>query len=86
MTQVFISRGFGGNCDSGVCLTSVQKKSDVTRIGIMQIVEHPALDVQNGFIQRLAELGFEEGKTRSFRYRTPRETWLLPSLSPKIRL
>jgi len=39
------------------------KKSTVTRVGIMQIVEHPALDAsRDGFIKRLAELGFEEGK------------------------
>ncbi|HHX26854.1 MAG TPA: ABC transporter substrate-binding protein [Firmicutes bacterium] len=48
-------------------LPRFNKKPDVIRIGIMQIVEHPALDAsRNGFIQRLAELGFEEGKNTEF--------------------
>jgi len=43
------------------------KKPTVTKIGIMQIVEHPALDAsRNGFIQRLAELGYEEGENVEF--------------------
>lgn len=45
-------------------LPQFNKKSDTIKIGISQIVEHPALDASKaGFIQRLAELGFEEGKT-----------------------
>lgn len=44
-------------------LPRFNKKSSVITIGIMQIVEHPALDAsRDGFIKRLAELGFEEGK------------------------
>lgn len=44
-------------------LPRFSKKSSVIRIGIMQIVEHPALDAsRDGFIKRLTELGFEEGK------------------------
>ncbi|MFS8525174.1 MAG: ABC transporter substrate binding protein, partial [Limnochordales bacterium] len=32
------------------------------RVGVTQIVEHPALDAaRQGFIDRLAELGYEEG-------------------------
>lgn len=35
----------------------------LTRIGIIQLVEHPALDEANrGFVEGLAELGYEDGK------------------------
>jgi len=68
MTQVFIVVGvLAVIAILAFVLPRFNKKSDVTRIGIMQIVEHPALDAsRNGFIQRLAELGFEEGKNTEF--------------------
>jgi putative ABC transport system substrate-binding protein len=48
-------------------LPQFNKGPAVTRIGITQIVEHPALDAsRDGFIQRLAELGLEEGKNVEF--------------------
>ncbi|NLS44542.1 MAG: ABC transporter substrate-binding protein [Firmicutes bacterium] len=44
-------------------LPRLNKKPAVTKIGITQIVEHSALDAsREGFIQRLAELGLEDGK------------------------
>ncbi|HOB89152.1 MAG: ABC transporter substrate-binding protein [Bacillota bacterium] len=50
-----------------VALPRFGRKPDVTRIGIMQIAEHPALDAsRDGFIKRLAELGFEEGENTEF--------------------
>ena len=50
--------------------SQTNRKSAVTTIGIMQIVEHPALDAsRTGFVERLAELGFEEGKNVEFKVR-----------------
>lgn len=68
MTQVFIMVGVVAIIAVlAFAIPRFNKKSDVIRIGIMQIVEHPALDAsRNGFIQRLAELGFEEGKNTEF--------------------
>ncbi len=68
MNQVFIMVGVAAVIAVlAFALPRFNKKPDVTRIGIMQIVEHPALDAsRNGFIQRLAELGFEEGKNTNF--------------------
>jgi putative ABC transport system substrate-binding protein len=68
MTQVFIMVGvIAVIAVLALVLPRLNKKPDVTRIGIMQIVEHPALDAsRNGFIQRLGELGFEEGKNTEF--------------------
>jgi len=41
----------------------VQRKSDIFKIGISQIVDHPALDAsREGFIAALAENGFIEGE------------------------
>ncbi len=48
-------------------VNEIQKRSSVTTIGIMQIIEHPALDAaKKGFIEGLAEEGFEEGKDLKF--------------------
>lgn len=45
----------------------IQKRSSVTTIGIMQIIEHPALDAaKKGFIDGLAEEGFVEGDDLKF--------------------
>jgi putative ABC transport system substrate-binding protein len=68
MNQVFIMVGVAAVIAVlAFALPRFNKKPDVIRIGIMQIVEHPALDAsRNGFIQRLAELGFEEGKNTNF--------------------
>jgi putative ABC transport system substrate-binding protein len=68
MNQVFIMVGVAAVIAVlAFALPRFNKKPDVIRIGIMQIVEHPALDAsRNGFIQRLAELGFEEGKNTEF--------------------
>jgi putative ABC transport system substrate-binding protein len=68
MNQVFIMVGVAAVVAVlAFALPRFNKKPDVIRIGIMQIVEHPALDAsRNGFIQRLAELGFEEGKNTEF--------------------
>lgn len=68
MNQVFIMVGVAAVIAVlAFALPRFNKKPDVIRIGIMQIVEHPALDAsRNGFIQRLAELGFEEGKNTDF--------------------
>jgi len=46
---------------------AIQKRSAVTTIGIMQIIEHPALDAaKKGFLDGLAEEGFTEGKDVKF--------------------
>ncbi len=46
----------------------IKKQAVTNTIGIMQIVEHPALDASRiGFIERLAELGFEEGKNTEYK-------------------
>ncbi|MGE5592746.1 MAG: ABC transporter substrate-binding protein [Betaproteobacteria bacterium] len=46
---------------------AIQKRSAVTTIGIMQIIEHPALDAaKKGFVDGLAEEGFTEGKDVKF--------------------
>ncbi|MEW6226924.1 MAG: ABC transporter substrate-binding protein [Bacillota bacterium] len=48
-------------------VNEIQKRSSVTTIGIMQIIEHPALDAaKKGFIEGLAEEGFAEGKELKF--------------------
>jgi putative ABC transport system substrate-binding protein len=45
----------------------IQKRSSVTTIGIMQIIEHPALDAaKKGFIDGLAEEGLVEGDDLKF--------------------
>lgn len=48
-------------------VNAIQKRSSVTTIGIMQIIEHPALDAaKKGFMDGLAEEGFVEGKDLKF--------------------
>ncbi|MDF2607579.1 MAG: putative extracellular substrate-binding protein [Bacillales bacterium] len=43
--------------------TSTSKEEKVVKIGISQLMEHPALDAsRKGFIDGLKEAGFEEGK------------------------
>ena len=43
--------------------SSSSKSDDVKEVGIVQIIQHPALDSANqGFIDGLKEKGFEEGK------------------------
>ncbi len=44
----------------------------LTKIGITQIVTHPALDAnRQGFIDQMAEEGFVEGENVEYDYRTP---------------
>ena len=45
------------------------KKEDVKKIGISQIVEHPALDAsRKGFIQALADAGYKDGENVKIDY------------------
>lgn len=45
------------------------KKEDIKKIGISQIVEHPALDAsRKGFIKALADAGYEDGKNIKIDY------------------
>lgn len=47
----------------------VQNESDTTKVGILQIVEHPALDeARAGFVAGLKEAGLEEGKNLTVFY------------------
>jgi len=46
--------------------------SGLTKVGITQIVTHPALDAnRQGFIDQMAEEGFVEGKNIEYDYSTP---------------
>lgn len=46
-----------------------QQESNIINIGIIQIVEHPALDAsREGFIDALKDLGYEEGKQVQYDY------------------
>ncbi|MGE5585939.1 MAG: ABC transporter substrate-binding protein [Bacillota bacterium] len=46
---------------------AIQRRSSVTTIGIMQIIEHPALDAaKKGFMDGLAEEGLVEGEDLKF--------------------
>lgn len=57
-----------GNKQAAVGATS-KEGSKVTKIGITQIVEHPALDSsRKGFIDALKSKGFEEGKNIEIDY------------------
>lgn len=45
------------------------KNKDVKKIGIIQLVEHPALDAaREGFIEALKDAGYEEGKNLEINY------------------
>ncbi|CAO5674879.1 MAG: hypothetical protein NEHIOOID_00445 [Holosporales bacterium] len=51
-------------------------------VGIIQIVEHPALDVtRKGFIQKLKDLGFEHGKNIQIQYESAQGN---PALAAQI--
>ena len=55
--------GGGGNQASG------EKKDEMVKIGITQIVEHPSLDAaREGFIEALKDAGYEEGKNLKLDY------------------
>ncbi|MDR1364203.1 MAG: ABC transporter substrate-binding protein [Oscillospiraceae bacterium] len=44
-----------------------KKNQDILKIGVIQIVEHEALDkARDGFVDELKNLGFEDGKNVSF--------------------
>ena len=51
-------------CSLMACSSNPSSSSDdVLKIGIAQIVEHPALDsAREGFIDELRENGYEDGK------------------------
>ena len=53
-----------------VFASSAESKDKLLRIGITQIVEHPALDAtRQGFIDDLEENGFESGKKVTYDYK-----------------
>jgi putative ABC transport system substrate-binding protein len=65
LLAVVLAASFLGACSQsqGVTSSKVSQKEKVVKIGITQIVEHPALDSsRKGFIEALKSKGFEEGK------------------------
>lgn len=55
------------NGDTGKTTSGTETKS--LKVGIVQIVEHPALDAaRNGFLETLKKAGYEEGKNLTVNY------------------
>lgn len=65
-----------------VILFKPREKTALPVVGIIQIVEHPALDVtRKGFIEKLKNLGFEQGKTIQIQYESAQGN---PALAAQI--
>ncbi len=46
-------------------------QTEIPKIGIVQIMEHPALDAaRQGFLDEMAKHGYEDGKTMAVDYRS----------------
>lgn len=57
-------------CDKKDAETSVAKKAEPISIGIISIIEHPALNaVRDGFKDSLSENGYKEGENISYSYK-----------------
>jgi putative tryptophan/tyrosine transport system substrate-binding protein len=65
LVALLLATSILGGCGKSQASTSssAQEEKKVKKIGITQIVEHPALDAsRKGFIEALKSKGFEEGK------------------------
>jgi putative tryptophan/tyrosine transport system substrate-binding protein len=65
LVALLLAASILGGCGKSQASTSgsLQEEKKVKKIGITQIVEHPALDAsRKGFIEALKSKGFEEGK------------------------
>jgi putative ABC transport system substrate-binding protein len=71
LLSVLLTASILGGCSKQQAAVGVNSKvtNKVTKIGITQIVEHPALDsARQGFIDALKSKGFEEGKNIELDY------------------
>jgi putative ABC transport system substrate-binding protein len=59
------------------CKSVDTSKDDKIKIGITQIVEHPALDLaREGFIKALKDNGFEDGNNIEIDFQSAQEIYL----------
>lgn len=63
ITSLILSLSLGATVLTGCSKEASSSKKDIKKIGITQLVEHPALDLtKEGFIEGLAENGFKDGE------------------------
>lgn len=85
--QVLVGLGLVSLLILGACgQTSADEKSDVKKVGILQTVEHGSFDeAREGFIQGLADNGYEEGKNLEIEYQNAQNNQgNLQSMSEKL--
>ncbi|WP_027623525.1 ABC transporter substrate-binding protein [Clostridium lundense] len=69
LLSLVLSISLFGGCSKSQGTTSSLKDKKVVKIGISQIVEHPALDAaRKGFVDALKEKGYEDGKNIKIDY------------------